>query len=123
MFPSPSKYVISIILSSIVPESFNSAKFLSIITDSSIRRVLFFSLAFTIIELMFFNLINVTSAFLTAPASLLGIYLLDVFFWKRFVPNNLKFRKREIRGPLIIAILVSLFFAYLVFQSVDINNI
>jgi len=84
---------------------------------------LFFSLSFTIIQLMFFSLINVTSAFITAPVSLLGIYLLDIYFWKRSVPHNLKFRKRDIKGALIIAVLISLFFVYLIFQTIDINNI
>lgn len=81
--------------------------------------IVFISLLYSILQGAFFFYINVTSSLITLPTSLLGIYLIQVLFWKRLVPGDLKFQKRNIWGTLLIASLISISIVYYVLQNIE----
>ncbi len=73
------------------------------------------SLVYSVVQIIIIDFIPVTTSLISITFSLAGIYLLETVFWKRHVPEDLKFRKRSIWVPLIIGIVISLPFMYLMF--------
>ena len=76
--------------------------------------VVFAALAYSIIQIVTFNQIEARTASLTFPINYLGLYLLEFFFWKKHVSKNLKYRKRNIWTPLMLGIVMTGFFTYMI---------
>lgn len=83
--------------------------------------IVFISLLFSMLQGVFFLLLNVSSSLVTLPTSLFGIYLIQILFWKRLIPEDLKFQKRNVWGALLIASMISLTMVYYIFQAYDIS--
>jgi len=73
----------------------------------------FTALAYSVIQIITFNQIEISSSALTIPINYLGIYLLEILFWKKQVSNDLKYRKRSIWISLIIGIVITGLLIYL----------
>ncbi|MBV6645965.1 MAG: hypothetical protein KI790_10975 [Cyclobacteriaceae bacterium] len=67
--------------------------------------VLIASFIYSGVQITVLNLLDQNST-LTVLISMLGVYLIEKIFWVNQVEKNLKFRKRSVWTPLIIAILI-----------------
>jgi hypothetical protein len=62
-------------------------------------------LIYSTLQVIVLNQIQTSTTGLTLPISLLGMYLLELVFWKKQVSPDLKFRKRNIWGAIIIGLI------------------
>lgn len=76
--------------------------------------VILTSLAYSILQVTILILIETGTSMLTLPVSLLGVYLIDTLFWKKYTADNLKYRKQSVWVALIIALLIWVPIGYLI---------
>ena len=67
-----------------------------------------FSLLYTVFQITVLNLIEVRTTAITLPISYLGMYLVELLFWKKYVPADFKYNKRKVLAPILIALLVTI---------------
>lgn len=81
------------------------------------NQVLAFGILYTIlIYVVVITIIN--NFFVTIILNLIGYGILTEFFWKKHLESNLKYKKKEITKPLIIALLITGFLVFLSFLPI-----
>ncbi len=73
-------------------------------------------LIYSTVQMLVLSQVEIYTAGLTMAISLLGMYLLETVFWKKQVPADLKFRKRNVWGAIIIGFtsLIPLIYAIII---------
>lgn len=70
------------------------------------------SLAYTVLLIILFDVLGVTNALISLTTSLLGIFLLEQFIWKKEIPTEITYEKRNVWKPVGIGLLIALPIAY-----------
>ena len=79
------------------------------------RLFLFAGLVYLLLQMFVFGIFKTTSPLISVTSTLLGVYMLN-FYSAKEMPKDLKSTSRNIWNPLMIAILVSLPLAFIVFK-------
>jgi hypothetical protein len=74
---------------------------------TGVWQVIIFGILFTIVEVSLLSKIPNSNG-LTLCCNIGGAYILNVFFWNRFIGKNVKYRARPIWIPLIICIVITI---------------
>lgn len=80
-------------------------------------QVLVFGILYTVFIYTILNYLPKTY-FTTLILNLIGSAILTEFFWNKELGNDLKFTKKQITKPLIISLLITAFFIFLIFLPV-----
>ena len=72
------------------------------------KLALFGSLAYTVLLIMLFDVLGVTNALISLSTSLLGIFLLEQYIWKKEIPNEISYKKRDVWKPVGIGLLIAI---------------
>ena len=91
--------------------------FASLDKKNCATKVIIYSLIYSLLQVMLFELLDVTSPFVSMATSVLGVYLLDEFVWKKEIPGDLKYVKRAVWKPILIGFIIILPFVLLIIQS------
>ena len=81
------------------------------------RDVVIASLLYSFLQSYIFDYLNIHFSLLSLPVNLLGVYLLEIYFWKKQVPADIKYNKRNIWNPILIVLLISLPLVYVMFKT------
>ena len=69
--------------------------------------VVIVSIAYVIAQILVLEWLSIDTNFLVYAVSLLGMYLLELLFWKKHTDPDLKYRKRPVWGAIIIALIIT----------------
>jgi len=81
------------------------------------RLVIIVSLSYTILLIVLFDLLGISNALLSLFTSILGVFLLDHFIWKKEVSSEINYEKRDAWKPVAIGLLIALPMAYYIISS------
>jgi len=91
--------------------------FVRINKKESAYKVILYSLLYAVLQVMLLEYFNITSPFVSLPLSFCGIYLLEEYIWKKEIPSNLKYEKRDVWKPIIVGMLIVLPLAIILARS------
>lgn len=79
------------------------------------RLFLFAGLGYSLLQMLVFSIFKTTSPLISVASSLLGVYMLN-FYSNKEIPEDLKTAPRNIWNPIMVALLISVPLAYMVFK-------
>lgn len=81
------------------------------------KLVVVASLGYTILLIVLFDFLGITNAIISLTTSILGVFLLEQFIWKKEVSSEINFEKRDVWKPVAIGLLIALPMAYFMIAS------
>ena len=114
-----SKYIMifCVLVSVFVAGILMALNFVQINKKRAARDVVIASLLYSFLQSYIFDYLNIHFSLLYLPVNLLGVYLLEIYFWKKQVPADIKYNKRNIWNPILIVLLISLPLVYVMFKT------
>lgn len=91
--------------------------FMTLNNKKAARTTVLASLGYSVVLVFLFDALGVTNALISLSTSILGIYLLDQFIWKKENPTTIEHKEKSILKPLIIGVLIAIPLAYLMIIS------
>lgn len=91
--------------------------FLTLNNKKAARTTVLASLGYSVALVFLFDALGVTNALISLSTSILGVYLLDQFIWKKENPKAIEHKEKSILKPIIIGVLIAIPLAYLMIIS------
>lgn len=91
--------------------------FLELKNKKGARMAVVASLGYTIFLIYLFEFLGVANAIVSLFTSVLGIYLLYQFLWKKEFPIDFEYKEKDVWKPVIIGIILMLPLAYILVKS------
>ncbi len=95
--------------------------FLTLNNKKAARLTILASIIYAVSSVLLFDQIGVTNPIISITSSILGVYLLDQYIWKKENPEAIKHKEKSTLKPIIIGLLIAIPLTYLIIISGNLN--